>query len=311
MSLEVLVADTDGMNVSNAYARLEQAGAKIRILESKDPSTIAKAGATAEVLLVSSAAVPAQVLESMPCLQLVSCMSTGIDHVDVAAAKRLGIHVAHLSDASTDSVAAHTLALTLAAVRELPRCIEVAESGDWSIRADVRPLQPSQLVLGVVGLGRIGLRFAEMASTIFGRVVGFDAAPPAAGDPFERLAAAQLAKLADVVSLHLPSTPGTRRVVQGEVLPNLRPGSILINTSRGDLVPRQQLLKLLNSGVLRSAALDVLPEEPPSVDDPLLLHPRTIVTPHYAFLSEATAASYPEKQVDAVIEYFALDRQPT
>lgn len=305
LNLEILVADTDGMDVAHAYSRLEHAGATVRILESKDPAEIAAAGATADALLVSTAPVSAALLKAMPQLKLVSCMSTGVNHVDVAAARELGVRVAHLSDASTDAVAAHTLALALAAIRELPRCVEVAKSGDWSIRPDVRPLEPPQLVLGIVGLGRIGRRFASMADGIFKQVVGFDVSPAATDDTISRCTAAEVAARADVLSLHLPSTPDTRKLVGSEILPNLRAGGILVNASRGDLVPAQSLLRLLDSGHLRAAALDVLPVEPPVVNDALLTHPRTIVTPHYAFLSDRTAADYPERQVDAVLEFFA------
>lgn len=300
----VLVADTDGMDVRHAYDRLTHAGAEVIVLESKNLDEIAVAGADADALLVSSAPVPSRLLESMPRLRLVSCMSTGVDHVDIAAAKRLGIRVAHLENVSTGAVASHALALALAAARELPASMEVAQSGNWTIRPDLRPLEPDRLTLGIVGLGRIGSRFAEMASGVFERVLGFDVAPPNPGSRITRRPASELAAESDIVSLHLPATVETRALVQDEILPNLNTGSILVNVSRGDLIPAATLLSLLENGTLRVAALDVLPNEPPAVDDPLLVHPRTIVTPHYAFLSEQTAASYPERQVDAVLEFF-------
>lgn len=306
--LEALVADTDGMDVVHAYSRLEAAGARVRVLETKDRDAIAAAGRTADVLLVSSAPVPAHLLKAMPRLKLVSCMSIGTDHVDVEAATSMGIRVSRLADVSVDSVAAHALTLALAAIRDLPECIEIAKSADWSIRRDIRPLDPSQLVLGVVGLGRIGRRFVEMASGVFSRVVGFDAIPAECDGVIQRCGPEMLARQCDVVSIHLPSTEETRAIVRERILPNLRRGSTLVNVSRGDLLPKEELLALLDSGGLRSVALDVLHPEPPAADDVLLTHPRVIVTPHYAFLSNRTAAEYPNLQVDAVLDFFQLPR---
>lgn len=301
---QILVADTDGMDVDSAYARLAAAGFDVRVLETKNHEAIIAAGQQAQALLVSSVTVPREVLEAMPQLRVVGCMSTGTNHVDVEAATRLGIRVTNFQDASTDAVATHALALTLASLRELPESVAIARSGDWSIRPGVRPLEPQRLTLGVVGLGRIGRRFAGLAERLFARVIGFDVAPPVEGDWITRVPIGELAAEADVISLHVPSTPETRQLVAEGLIPNLGAGTTLINVSRGDLVSRDTLTELLDSGRLRSAALDVLPTEPPSRDDPLLSHPRVIVTPHYGFLSEHTARDYPNRQVDAVLEYF-------
>jgi D-3-phosphoglycerate dehydrogenase len=168
------------------------------------------------------------------------------------------------------------------------------------------------VTVGVVGLGRIGRRYAEQVAPLAGRVVGHDPALAAAtgGEP-ELLELDALLAVSDVVSLHLPLTPDTHHLLDDRRLGLLPRDAVVVNVSRGALVDPVALLAHLDSGHLAAAALDVLTEEPPGLDEPLVRHPRTLVTPHAAYLSPASARDYVLQQAENAIAFLRDGRPVT
>lgn len=288
--------DVDDLDPEPGMRLLEEAGFDVRLLHTLDPVVIRREAADAEVLLVGYAPVDAETIAALPRLALISLLSAGSDHVDLDAASARGVWVSNLPSVATEEVSTHALALTLAVVRNM-NFFQTAAAGDYWSRPERPPIRLSTARLGVLGLGRIGRRFIEMARPLFGAVSGYD--PYIAEDDealralgVERSSLAEVVRTADVLSLHLPLTADTERLFGAEMLATMKPGSVIINVSRGGLVDSQALREALGSGHIGGAGLDVLDVEPPAADHPLLGHPAVVLTPHIAFLSQQTRTDY-------------------
>jgi D-3-phosphoglycerate dehydrogenase len=297
--------DVVGADVAPGVALLEEAGFAVRVLAAHDPAQIAREAAEAVALLIGGyTVVGAELLAALPRLRIVATMSVGFDMVDLAAARARAIWVANVPGAATEEVAVHAFAMGLSLLRGLPFLDRSVRAGHWDDAFE--PLRrPSTTTLGVFGLGRIGRRVGLLGQGVYGRVVGHDplVAPdgwPPGVEPVERDA---LLAAADVVTLHLPLTPETHHVVDAAALARMRPGAFLVNVSRGALVEPQALLAALDGGRLGGAALDVLEVEPAVDDDPLVGHPRTLVTPHAAWCSDDAARAYVVDQARNVVAW--------
>lgn len=308
--------DTEDLDPEPGARLLADAGFEVRVAGSRDPDVIAAAAAGATALVVGYARLDAALLDRLPALRIVATMSAGHDMVDTAEARRRGLWVANLPDAATEDVAVHALAASLSLVRRLPQADAVVRSGGWSedFTAAELPRRASDLTLGLVGLGRIARQFAALAAPVFGRVAAHDphadrAGWPAGVERYDDLR--DLAAAADVLSLHVPLTPGTRGMADAGLFARMRPGSFLVNVSRGGLVDAPALLDALGSGRLTGAALDVLPVEPPAADDPLRAHPRIQLSPHSAYLSDTSRRSYVRGPAENIVAWHRTGRPLT
>jgi D-3-phosphoglycerate dehydrogenase len=204
----------------------------------------------------------------------------GVDSVDLAAAREKGIVVTNTPGANSVSVAELALGLMLALARQIPEAAEAVHQGKWPRYAG---LSLEGKTVGILGLGAIGKQLAR-------RLAGFDCTL-LAYDPFgdsaasnalhvELVALEDVLKRSDFISLHLPLFPETRCMVNDSFLGKMKKGSFLVNTSRGEVVDEDSLLKALQSGQLKGAGLDAFTVEPPDLRNPLLALPQVIVTPH-------------------------------
>ncbi|MGP3769488.1 C-terminal binding protein [Streptomyces sp. SDT5-1] len=307
----VVITDTEELDPEPGVKLLTDAGWEVRIAGSRDPEVIAAAAHDADALIVGYARVDADLLDRTPTVRMLATMSAGYDMIDIAEAERRGLWVANLPGAATEDVAVHALAQTLALARRLPQADAVVRSGGWS--ADLRevPRRTSELTLGLVGMGRIARTFARVAAPLFGRIAAHDPRATDWPEGVERLDLDALVAEADVLSLHVPSTPQTQGMVDTGLLSRMRPGSLLVNVSRGDLVQPDALLAALDSGRLAGAALDVFPAEPPAADDRLRSHPRLLLSPHSAFLSDASLRAYVTEPARNVLAWWATGRPHT
>lgn len=235
-------------------------------------------------------------LERFPNVGLIALASTGTDSVDLEAARAKGIAVTHVPHQATEEVATHALALILALLRNIPMYDSNMRRGKWqSHKAIVTPSRASQMTLGVVGAGRIGMELVRFATPLFGEVIAFDPyiSPKDGGHRGLEFvdSMGELAKRADVLSLHVPRTPETERLLSEVDFARART-RYLINVSRGGLVEHSSLLQHLQDGHLDGVGLDAFDPEPPDADDPLLAHPRVISTPHRAFESVQSWEAY-------------------
>jgi D-3-phosphoglycerate dehydrogenase len=297
--------DWDEIDISSGVRALEAAGWEVRTVGSTDADAIAARAGDATALCLGYARVGPELLERLDRLRIVSTLSTGYDMVDVEAAAERGVWVATIPDAAVEEVASHALAMALALVRHLPWVDREVRAGAWTLEIADPPRVPGALTFAVLGLGRIGRRVAELAGGVFGRVVAHDPYVPAGGWPagVERLERDALVARADVLSLHVPLTAESQALVDADLLARMPRGAFLVNVSRGGLVDHGALVAALDEGRLGGAGLDVLDVEPPPASHPALGHPRVLLSPHAAFLSDASLERYPRRQADNVLAW--------
>jgi glyoxylate reductase len=231
-------------------------------------------------------------LKNLPSLRIVANVAVGYNNVDVVAAEMRGVLVTNTPGVLTDATADLTWALILATTRRLVEGVDLVRSGKWA------GWHPEQLLgmelrgrtLGLYGAGRIGQEVGRRAPA-FGMRILYTARSPKPEFDKEtgatRVDASRLLAETDVLSLHVPSTPDTKGVINGETLARMKPGAILINTSRGDLVREEALALALERGHLGAAGLDVYTEEP-AIHPRLRAAPRTVLLPHIGSATEET-----------------------
>ncbi len=242
--------------------------------------------ADAAVILTNKTPLTAETIRQLPALCYIGVLATGYNVVDIEAARARGIPVTNVPLYGTRSVAQHAFALLLELTNLVGRHAVSVQTGDWSKSPDwsysLGPiLELADLRLGIVGAGRIGSAMAEI-----GTAFGMQTRCVSSRDGDDALH--QLLAESDVISLHCPLTPKTKELIRRETLELCKPTAFLINTARGPLVREQDLADALNAGRLGGAALDVLGQEPPAADNPLLTARNCIITPHIAW---ATAAA--------------------
>lgn len=266
----------------------EQAGAgpfRVSISDGRSPTA---PGDAADGALIQYASIGPSEMDANPGWKVLGRYGVGTDTIDIPAATERGIAVFNVPDYCTREVATHAAALTLARLRALPEADQLVRSGKWPEWASLPLLRdPGELVLGVVGAGAIGQEYARLMGPSFRRVVGYDPSG-VKGDTMLEVDLGTLLATADVVSLHCPLTPQTRHLLDAPRLGTMRQGVVIINVSRGGLVDSAALAAALHSGHVGGAALDVLDEEPPAPDNPLLSAPRTMFSNHVAWLSEGS-----------------------
>jgi D-3-phosphoglycerate dehydrogenase len=219
-------------------------------------------------------------LESADRLKVIARYGTGVDNIDLVAALEKGIIVTNTPGANAASVAELALGLMLALARQIPEAAAATREGKWP-RLAGSSLEGK--TVGIIGLGAIGRHLARRLEGFDCRIVAHD---PIMDTGFARRHHIELHPLdevlrqADFVSLNLPLTPETRRIVDSGFLAAMKPGAYLVNTARGEVVDESALLEALRSGHLRGAALDAFSCEPPDPNHPLLSLPQVIATPH-------------------------------
>ncbi len=292
--------DVDDTDPSAGIRLLEEHGFEVRVLGTRDPAEIIAGAQGAVALLPGYAAVTREIVEALPSLRIVSLMSMGFDYVDVEAASERGVWVTNVPGAATEEVATHALAILLSSVRQLPFYTASANPADWNDRAPAAPPRLSETTLGVIGLGKIGRELVRLAAPLFGSVVGYDPMLPDTPEVRAELDALGVRRAgleevrasSDVLSLHLPLTPQTERMVDADFLAAMPRGSVLVNVSRGGLIDPDAVAAALDSGRLSGAALDVLDQEPPEPGHPLLGRDDVVLTPHIAYFSARTEIEY-------------------
>ncbi len=273
-------------------------------------ATTAAAYADAEILspFVNSK-LGAETLNLLPKVRFIATRSTGYDHIDLATCAARGIVVSNVPDYGDATVAEHTFALLLGVARHLVEAVERTRRGQFS-QSGLRGFELRGKTLGVIGTGRIGRRVIEIANGFGMRVVAFDTYPNP--DHARRLGfvygdlEAVLAD-ADIITLHVPSTPATIGMLSDRQFALMKRGVILINTARGNVIDIPALVRALSDGQVQAVGLDVLPQEPlireeamifrapaPTEHDlkalvanhVLLRFPNVVVTPHIAYNTE-------------------------
>ena len=304
MSRLAVYTDTDDLDPSAGIELLKAAGFDVVRLETHDASEIVAAAKGAQALLVGYANISKDLIDQLESLEVVSMLSTGTDNVDTKALADRNIALVTLGALPAEEVATHTLAITLAMLRGVDKFAEAAQRLEWfKTPYPVVPPRLSQLTLGVLGFGRIGQLVAKYAAPMFGSVIFHDPFVSPKSD-FKAVSFDELIAQSDVLSINIPATPENKHMFNATLFSAMKPGSYLVNASRGSIVDSDALAAALGGGHLAGAALDVIDGEPAKSDNPLLNNPKVLLTPHVAYLSQFTQKAYITVQAQNVIDFF-------
>ncbi len=264
----------------------------------------------AAVILTNKTPVNADALGRLPALRCIGVLATGYNIVDVGAARDHGIVVTNVPAYSTESVAQLVFAHLLNLMEGVEHHARTVRQGRWSASPDFSywdwPLRElAGLTIGIVGYGRIGRAVARIAGAFGMHVIAADRAGVRMHRGVPLVPLDELFRLSDVISLHCPLTPETLGMVDARRLALMKPGAVLINTSRGPLVDEAALAAALQQGRIAGAGLDVLAVEPPEPGNPLLSAPHCAITPHIGWATVAARRRLLTAAVDNVTMFLA------
>lgn len=258
------------------------------------------------LMVRSETKVTAEVLAAAKGLRFVGRAGTGVDNIDIAAATRLGVVVANVPGGNTISAAEQSLALLFSLARNIPQAHASTKAGRWE-RSRFVGTELTGKALGVLGLGRIGREVATRAIGLGMNVLGYD---PQGDDSWCRRAGVQLLSLenvlarADFITVHVPLTAETKGLLNDATLAKTKKGVRIINCARGGIVDEAALLRALESGQVKGAALDVFEKEPVPADHPLLSRPDVVVTPHLGASTEEAQVKVATELSEALVDFF-------
>ncbi|MDP8901099.1 MAG: phosphoglycerate dehydrogenase [Actinomycetota bacterium] len=252
------------------------------ILDLGADGLLEKIGEYDGLIIRSATQVTADVLERADNLKAIGRAGIGVDNIDIEAATKRGVIVANAPESNTVAAAEHTLGLMLAAARRIPAADASLKGGEWK-RSAFKGVEVREKTLGLVGLGHVGAIVARGAIGMGMRVLAYD--PYVSEDRMRAMnveraeTTDEVFESADFVSLHVPRTPQTMGLVNGETLGKMKPMAYLINVARGGIVDETALYNALKEGQIAGAALDVFAEEP-TTESPIFSLPNVVVTPH-------------------------------
>lgn len=262
---------------------------KVMVFDRTLPSETVARAAGAEIVLTNKIIVGRDEMVQLPSLKYIGVLATGYNVVDLQAAHERGIIVTNVPAYSTESVAQMVFAHLLTATNHTERYAMENRQGRWSNSPDfcyydapIREL--SGKTFGIVGLGHIGSRVAQIALAFGMKVKALTSKPAEAlPDGIQIADLKELLHTSNVISLHCPLTTDTHHLINAETIGWMNPEAILINTGRGPLVDDHALAAALESGRIKAYCADVMTEEPPKTDNPLLKVPNAYITPHIAW----------------------------
>ena len=287
--MKIVVLDGYSANPGDlSWQGLEQLGELTVYDRTKPDETVARA-AGAEVVLTNKVIINKEAMAKLPCLKYIGVLATGYNVVDIEAARERGIVVTNVPAYSTESVAQMVFAHLLTVTNRTEYYAIQNRQDRWSANPDFcywdfPHMELAGKTFGIIGLGNIGQRVAQIALA-FGMKVKAMTSKDSLPDGIEKASLEELLAESDVLSLHCPLTENTRHLMNDTTLRQMKPTAILINTGRGPLVDDQAVADALAEGRLAAFCADVLTEEPPKADNPLLKQPNAFTTPHIAWAS--------------------------
>jgi len=265
-----------------------------------------------EIILTNKVVINAEHLAANPQLKLIIILATGTNNVDLDAAKAQGVAVANIVAYSTESVVQQTFAMLLALATELPAYDKAVRAGRWS-QSDffgLHDFQSNEIAgktLGIIGYGAIGQRVKTVAEAFAMKVIVAESLSGAQHS--DRVSLERLYREADVISIHSPLTAQSTNLIDAKALVKMKPSAILLNLGRGGIVNETDLLSALQQGVIKAAALDVLSQEPPQAEHPLIQAnlANLIIMPHTAWASRQARQQLLDQVVD-ILQSLTTDK---
>jgi lactate dehydrogenase-like 2-hydroxyacid dehydrogenase len=285
---------------------LETAYTVHRLFEARDRAAfLAGVKDKAQGLACFGGAIDAALMDALPKLKIIACMSVGVDHVDLAAAKARGIRVTNAPDVLTDDVADIAIALLIGVARQIPQADRYVRDGKWLAKSSM-PLA-SKLggsIMGVLGLGRIGQAIAKRAEALGVKIVYYGPRPKP-GVAYRYYAdLVAMARDVDYLMVACPGGEATRHLVDEKVIVALGKKGVIVNIARGSVIDEKAMVKALVAGNLRGAGLDVFADEP-RVPADLLKLDNVVLLPHIGSATHATRRAMGQLMLDNLAAYFA------
>ena len=288
-TMKIVILDGYSANPGDlSWEELERLGTLTVYDRTKPDETVARA-ADADIVLTNKVVLGQKEIALLPQLKYIGVLATGYNVVDTKAARERGIVVTNVPAYSTESVAQMVFAHLLTVTNRTEHYAQLNRNGRWSESADfcywdTNLTELSGKTFGIVGLGNIGSRVAQIALA-FGMQVKALTSKSAAALPvgIQKADLQELLSTSDVLSLHCPLTENTRHLLNADSISLMKPAAIVINTGRGPLVNDSDMAEALAQGRIAAYCADVLTEEPPKPDNPLLKQPHAFITPHIAW----------------------------
>lgn len=291
--MKIVVLDGYTLNPGDlSWSGIEKHG-ELTVHDRTAPEQIMERLAGAEIVFTNKTPLTREHFASNPQIRFVGVLATGYNVVDISAAKERKIPVCNIPTYGTMAVAQFAAALMLELCHRVERHADSVKSGDWSRGSDfcywLNPLiELDGKTLGVVGFGRIGQAFGKIAQAFGMNILAVDEYPNKSleSDTLRYTTLDDLYANADVISLHCPLFDNNKGMINQAAIAKMKPGVLILNTSRGPLINEADLAEALKSGRVAGAGVDVLSCEPPKLDNPLLSAPNCIVTPHIAWATK-------------------------
>lgn len=282
----------------------------VRVASDPSVATVIKEIKGVEGVVVRMAPFTREIIEAADALKVIGRHGVGVDTIDIQAATEKGIVVVNTPNANATSVAEHTLTAIGALAKRVVTYDHAIREERWELRNSYGAVDLDGKILGLVGIGRIGSMVARRAAAAFNmKAIAFDPyiTPEKAREMGVTLCAAMddIFRQADVVSLHTPLTPETRRFVDAVRLRMMKPTAFLVNFSRGEVIDEKALYDALKTGVIAGAAIDVYDPEPPLKDNPLFELDNIILSPHSAALTGECVIRMATGAAEGVVDVLA------
>lgn len=274
-----------------------------------DKLALVEQAKTADAMIIANMPMPGDVISACPNLKFIDVAFTGVDHVDLDAAREKGIAVSNASGYSNEAVSELVIDMVLNIARNIraveDRCREGKDKTGlvgWEIKGKT---------VGIIGLGKIGSRTAELFHAFGANVLAQSRSRhEGVADYIEQVSQEELLKRSDIVVLHCPLNDSTRGMINAEKLAMMKPSAMLVNVARGPVVVAQDLADALNNGTIAAAAVDVFDKEPPlDLSEPLLNCKNCLVTPHVAFASQQSMSLRAEIVFDNLAAWMAGEQK--
>jgi glycerate dehydrogenase len=292
MNMKIVILDGYTANPGDlSWKALAELG-ELTVYDRTRPEDTVELAKDADIVLTNKVCLRKEEIELLPRLKYIGVLATGYNVVDVETAKAHGIVVTNVPAYSTESVAQMVFAHLLAVTNRTEHYALLNRNGEWTVSPDfcywdTLLTELAGKTFGIVGLGNIGQRVAVIAQAFGMKVVAYTSKPAdKLPSGIGKRTMDELMKESDVVSLHCPLTPDTHHLINSQTLQMMKPSAILINTGRGPLVNDLDVANALNAHRLRAYCADVLSEEPPKANHPLLPCENAFITPHIAWATK-------------------------
>jgi D-3-phosphoglycerate dehydrogenase / 2-oxoglutarate reductase len=227
-----------------------------------------------------------ELMEAIPTLKIVARCGVGLDNIDIEEASARKIKVVNAPGSNADTIAEHTISLMLILQRNLFQSISEVKNGNWNWRNQFQGDEINGKTLGILGLGNIGKKVANIANAMGMKVIYWNDSKQDVAYKF--CSFEEVLKQSDIISLHLPLTNQTENLINEVAFSQMKPNAILINTARGQIIDEKALLNALEANKIAGFGADVLSIEPPNEENLLVNHPKTMITAHVGSLSATT-----------------------